>query len=245
VQNGALIGYAVTDGAGDAIVAIDLVSDAPVTCTVTGVNLYPWQGVATVTEVQEALTCIGAEIVGSDELVPGRVTDLLLQVRNTGSMGVSFATATVAVPPEVALIDGRRSSLVRFWREKPRRPRVRCRSWSRATRERRQAALHADTLAGTEQLATTEFRMTVAAPECVAQSMTDGGDGVFDAGEEFDLILTLRNQGAVSGGALAATLEAPAPMRGDPDRRDRGLRRDRPRRDGRERRRSVPPAAGR
>jgi hypothetical protein len=214
VQDGALIGYGVTDTSGDAVVAIDLATDAPVTCTVTGVNRYPWRATATITPAERALTCVGAEIVASDVLIPGRLTDLLVQVRNTGSADLAGATATIAAPAEVEVIDGTTefgaiAAGATATALSPVRLRV-----AGDTENGVCLRFTVTPTAGSEVLAATELRLTAAAPECGIESMTDGGDGVFDAGEEFDLVLTLRNQGPASGGALEATLDAPDPNSG-------------------------------
>jgi hypothetical protein len=214
VQDGGLIGYGMTDASGNATVGLDLVSSGAITCTVSGVDLHPWRATIAVVGAERALTCTGAEIVGSGDLVPGRIADVLLTVRNTGRLDLSGATATITAPPEVEVIDGTTEfgpiaagatatalSPVRLWAAGDTENGVRLRFALALT-------------AGGELLPATEFLLTTVAPDCIVQAMTDGDDGVFDPGEEFDLVLTLCNQGPVSGGALQATLEPPDPGSG-------------------------------
>jgi len=205
VQDDAVTGYAMSDANGDAIVAITLASEGPVTCTVTGTNLYPWRTEMPVVPAERALTCIGASVSGADALVPGRQASVLIEVRNTGTVDLPGTAASITAPPEVEIIDGTTE-------------------FGTIAAGATATALDPVTIVvgqevengvrlrftltpSMEALATSEFRVTTAAPEFVVEAMTDGGDGVFDAGEECDLVLTVRNVGSVSGGVSIAALE--------------------------------------
>ncbi|MBP6874463.1 MAG: hypothetical protein KBD56_00175 [Candidatus Eisenbacteria bacterium] len=214
-QDGALIGYATTGASGEAHVAISLASNGPVECTVTGTDLYPWRASANIVPAERALTCTGADVInGLNTIIPGRVPDLFVYVRNTGSVPLSGVSATISAPPGVEVISGATVFApiavgATELSADPLKIRV---AEDTENGARLRFLLHPEV--NGEALASTEFRLTVVAPECVVQSMTDGGDGVFDAGEECDLVLTVRNDGAASGGILRATLHAPSPEAG-------------------------------
>jgi hypothetical protein len=205
-QDGRVAGYAISDATGAARVSLDLSSTAALLCTVTGVNLHPWQATVPVAQDERALTCAGAEVAGATGPMPGAIADVTVTARNTGTSPIASATASLAGPEGVELIE----STTEFGAIAP----GAVAASTRPLRVRLAAATENGarlrfTLTPTSSGATlpaTEFRLTAAAPELVCESATDGADGVFDPGEEFDLVLRLRNDGPVGGGALAATL---------------------------------------
>jgi hypothetical protein len=106
-QNGRRIGYGITDATGTARAAIAPETTDPVTVTVTGRDLYPWQEtVVDVRQQEVSLTAVAAEPVTGQHAMPGAVVDVTLSVRNTGTDAVNEATVSVTGPSGVTVVTG-------------------------------------------------------------------------------------------------------------------------------------------
>lgn len=209
-QGGALVGYAVTGESGRAEVPLALQSAGPVLLTVTGVNLHPLERQIGAAAEALALTCAGAAPAGGF-LVAGAATDLLLSARNSGTAAVASATARIEAPAGVQVLTAETS----FGALAPGETgaalsAVRLRVDPGMENGARVRLVMTPTIQGAARTPT-EAWLTVSAPAFACTGMDDGGDGRFDPGEEFQLTLTLRNDGAVAGGGMSAALAAVDP----------------------------------
>ncbi len=210
VQGGALAGYGVSDGEGWARFSVALTSLGPIDVTATGSGVYPWRSVMEVIQPASGLTCTGASLGGSGFLVPGVATDLRPEVRNTGSGAIGATSATVSGPDGVELIESATSfGPLASGAAGTALEAVRIRVDSGTENGARLRFLVAPTIPPDVALPATEFWLEVAAPAFACLAQDDGGDGIFDPGEDVSLILTLRNDGPVAAGAIAAQLQAP------------------------------------
>jgi hypothetical protein len=199
---------------GETSISLALASTEMVTCTVTGTNIHPLQMTMAVLDEGQFLTCCAAEVSGSSQLVPGVAADVIVTVQNVDSADIAGATATVAGPAEVEILEGTTEfgSIAAGETAQAQSP-VRLRA-AAETEDGVRLRFVLTPAVGGQDLQATEFWLTVSAPDLICTAMTDGDDGVFDPGEEFDLILTLRNDGSLSGGAITATLVTLTPDAG-------------------------------
>ncbi len=201
------IGYATTGTDGTATVPIAAVSSNPITLTVSGEDLYPWQVEIAMEQVSQSLVCTGAAPAGGATLLPGATVDLDLEVENTGSQALSLVAGTVTAPETVTLADpvvdfGNISAGETAQSEESLEIIVEARA-ENGTRLR----CVLDATAGAAEVGSSEFWLEVEAPELM---VTATGEETFDPGEETDLILTLRNDG-VAAGDMSATLSWQVP----------------------------------
>ncbi|MBD3235657.1 MAG: hypothetical protein GF330_03025, partial [Candidatus Eisenbacteria bacterium] len=211
VQDGAHVGYGVTDANGDVTVPLATQSLSDLLCTVAGENLHPQQITIPVQEEDYFLQCSAAAPSGGT-LLPGVASDLLLTATNTGTSGIEGATATIRAPENVTLLSGQvefgpigagesgeatEMLSVQLDAEIEDGARLRFR--------------FAPEAAGVGPLSETDFWVTATAPAYRCTAVSDGGDDIFDPGEEITLTLTLTNEGSISGSAVEALLQAQVP----------------------------------
>jgi len=197
-QAGAPVGYAITDAAGQASLALQLSGSTDVTFTVTGRNLYPWQQTASVSQPGRHIVCTDAQPTSDATVLPGTTFTVDLTMHNSGTQSVGSGIVTVTAPDGVTLLDNEAN----------------LGSVSAGSSVELAGAINAELDSNIENgaqlrfdvqtMATTgtyvsEFWLAAEAPElrCIAQS--DGDDDLFDPGETFDLVLTLANDGLASG----------------------------------------------
>jgi hypothetical protein len=212
-QNGLRIGYGVSDASGMARADVAPATIDPITVTVTGRDLYPWQWAIGVVQEEVSLTTIAAEPVSGEHAVPGREVGVDLRVRNTGTGGLNEASLTVAAPSGVTMLTdtvplGPIASGATGATLTPLRLRL-----SPDLEDGARLRLRVTpSVSGFGTLPTTAADLVVEAPALVCTGTT-GGDGIFDPGETSDLIVSLRNDGTAAGGALEARLRARVPGR--------------------------------
>jgi hypothetical protein len=211
-QNGHRIGYGVSDATGTARADVAPETTDPITVTVTGRDLYPWQEtVVEVLQQEVSLTAVAAEPVTGQHAVPGGEVDVTLRVRNTGTGAVSGATVSVTAPASMTVLTGTASlGVIASGATGATLTPLRL-GLSPDLEDGAQLPLRTTpTVPGSGELQPTEADLRVEAPALLCTG-TSGGDGIFDPGETSDLIVSLRNDGSVGGGAIEARLRARVP----------------------------------
>jgi hypothetical protein len=190
-QAGEVIAYAISDAEGWATVSFAAASTDTILCTVTGENLYPMRAKIGVRVAEGApfLACTGAEVLDSGHLVPGVTTDVILSATNTGTARIEGAAAVVEGPEGVEIVEGATTFGVidvgaTVVADNP----VRLGPAAETEDGARLRFLLTPDVDGVGPGLPTEFRLTVAAPTFICTATTDGEDGIFDPGEEADLV---------------------------------------------------------
>lgn len=207
-QGDRLVGYAVVTGSAATDVQLADLADEPLLLTVTGENLHPYQAVIPVGAEAYALTCTGATVGGGGPLLPGKTLELTLQARNSGTSALTGATATIAADGWVTVIEGGTS----FGALAPGAAGSALSPARIALPPQTENGMPftlrvTPTIQGLARTAT-EVRLVASAPAYAVAGLGDGGDQVFNPGEEASLIVTLRNDGPVAAGTLTAALAA-------------------------------------
>lgn len=211
MQDGALIGYGRSDADGHLRANLAPQSANDVLCTLTAANIHPQQITLTVQEEAYFLQCEGAAPTGGT-LLPGVATDLVLTARNTGSTGIEGATATITAPANVALLSGQVGFGAIGAGESAAGSEMLSVQLEAAIEDgARLRFLFEPDVSGIGTLAETEFWVAATAPAFTCTAQSDGDDDLFDPGESVTLTLTLRNDGTLAAGAIAALLEAQVP----------------------------------
>lgn len=201
-----VVGYAVTGADGLARVSLALGSTEPLLCTITGPNLHPFQVTIPVNEESASLTCVGAIVNGYDRLAAGAPREVVVTVKNTGTADLTGATATLTGPAGVEILTGTTTfGPIAAGAEGPALSAMSLQAASEIE-DGTQLRFLLTPSVGAEELRASEFWLTVGAPDFVIEALGDGDDGVFAAGEECDLIVTLANQGTLGGDGTEAHL---------------------------------------
>ncbi len=197
-QNGVPIGVDLTGADGYARVPLALSGQEPVTLTVTGENLYPWSAQIPIEETTGYVTC-SAAAVGGDGLLPGAATPVMIEATNTGSSSLPLVTGTLIAPAGVTVGGGELSFGTVGAGQVATAASAALVMAAPETENGAQIELRLDAFSSGLPAGASLVRLPVVAPELSVVALADGGDDVFEPGEEAQLILTLHNAGIPAG----------------------------------------------
>ncbi len=218
-QSGALLGCGWTDDDGIARVSASFESStAPVGITVTGMNVVPFRGTATVFAVENSAFLAFQQLAIDDDADgipnPGETLELAVTLRNRGAQAATLVTAELFAVQGAQIVSGTAgygnvspgadvTSTERFVVRIP------------ATAEDGQVALFrleaSPEPAQPLSVSESSMEFAVRAPSLRHESSALAGDGILSPGGTADLTVTLRNDGSIASSATAAVLTSLSP----------------------------------
>ena len=211
-KDGDVLSHAYTDQFGDAFVPMDASSQGTLYVTVTGHDLYPYQGTLSLGSQSVFCALNGTTVDGDGRVNPGETIALGTRLYNYGSSSASSVTATLSEnDPYLTVIDGSDSygtipSGGSAWGSGGFTFAV-----SADTPNDHVAQFELVAVSGVNSW-TSLVELIVDSGEFTVQSFDfSGPGGDLNPGESGTLSLTIRNDGNIATGAISATLSSETP----------------------------------